>query len=231
MPQDGRQFVRYSFYKLDPAWRRQPDDTKKAHRQELISVVDEFGDQMKVRPYTLMGARADTDFMLWTVSDSLDTFRTLSTQIASSGIGGYLETPYSYLAMTRKSVYVDTHKHPSQEGARLTIKPLGTKYLFVYPFVKSREWYQLPAARRQAMMDVHIAVGHKYPTVKINTSYSFGLDDQEFVVSFESDVPGDFLDLVMELREAEGSKYTVRDTPVFTCTSMNMRQVLESVGD
>ena len=131
MPHDGRQFVRYSFYKLDPAWRRQPNEAKEAQRQELVSVVDEFADQMMVRPYTLMGARADTDFMLWTVSESLDTFRSLSTQVASTDMGHYLATPYSYLAMTRKSVYVDTHKHPGQEGARLTIKPLGTKYLFV----------------------------------------------------------------------------------------------------
>ena len=110
------------------------------------------------------------------------------------------------------------------------IQPSDARYLFVYPFIKSREWYQLPAVRRQEMMTAHIAIGHKYPSVKINTSYSFGLDDQDFVVSFESDVPGDFLDLVMELRETEGSKYTVRDTPVFTCTSMDMGQVLESLG-
>ena len=231
MPEDGRQFVRYAFYKVDPQWRRLADDAKKAHRQELVSVVDEFADQMMVRPYTLVGARGDADFLLWTVSESLGKFQALETQTMSTGIGHYLSTPYSYLAMTRKSTYVDTHKHAGQEGARLTIKPRGSKYLFVYPFVKSREWYQLPAARRQEMMTTHIAVGHKYPTVKINTSYSFGLDDQDFVVSFESDAPGDFLDLVMELREVEGSKYTVRDTPVFTCTSMDMRQVLESLGN
>ena len=71
----------------------------------------------------------------------------------------------------------------------------------------------LPLKRRQEVMDVHIALGHKYPSVKINTSYSFGLDDQDFVVSFESDHPEDFLDLVMDLRETESSLYTVRDTP------------------
>jgi chlorite dismutase len=184
-----------------------------------------------VRPYTLMGTRADADFMLWLVSDSLDSFQALSTQIMSTMLGRHLATPYSYLAMTRKSVYVDRHQHPGQEGSRLAIRPRGTKYLFVYPFVKSREWYLLPLEKRQEMMNTHIAIGHKFPSVKINTSYSFGLDDQDFVVSFESDKPGDFLDLVMALRETEGSKYTVRDTPIFTCTAMDMRQVLESLGE
>lgn len=231
MPSDGRQFVRYAFYKLDPEWRRQSDERKKAQRQELVSIIDELADdQVMVRSYSLVGTRGDADFLLWTVSESLETFQSLATQVLSTGMGHYLSVPYSYLAMTRKSVYVDKHKHVGQEGSRLSIKPRGSKYLFVYPFVKSREWYLLPVERRQEMMTTHIAIGHKFPTVKINTSYSFGLDDQDFVVSFESDVPGDFLDLVMALRETEGSKYTVRDTPVFTCTSMDMRQVLESLG-
>jgi chlorite dismutase len=132
--------------------------------------------------------------------------------------------------MTRKSVYVERHAHAGQEATRLAIKPRGSRYLFVYPFVKTRDWYLLPQERRQELMNSHIAIGHKYPSVKINTTYSFGLDDQDFVVSFESDEPADFLDLVMELRETEASRYTVRDTPIFTCISMDMSKVLESIG-
>ncbi len=80
------------------------------------------------------------------------------------------------------------------------------------------------------MMNVHIAVGRKYPSVKLNTTYSFGLDDQEFVVSFETDEPADFLDLVMELREAKSSLYTLRDTPIFTCVSLGLREALDTLG-
>jgi chlorite dismutase len=80
------------------------------------------------------------------------------------------------------------------------------------------------------MMDVHIKVGHKYPSVKLNTTYSFGLDDQEFVVAFETDKPQDFLDLVMELREAESSLFTLRDTPIFTCIQMPLSECLEALG-
>ena len=231
MSKDGRQYVRYAFYKVDPQWRRLDGLEKEAHRRELAAVVDEFSDQMIVRSYSLMGTRGDVDFALWTISDTLDRFRSLATRLYSSGLGHFLSTPYSFLAMTRKSVYIDKHEHLRQEGSRLTIQPQGSKYLFVYPFVKTREWYMLPQEKRQAMMDAHIAVGHKYPSVKINTSYSFGLDDQEFVLSFESDEPSDFLDLVMELRESKASSYTLRDTPIFTCTAMDMEEALQSIGD
>ena len=80
------------------------------------------------------------------------------------------------------------------------------------------------------MMTEHIRLGHKYPSVKINTTYSFGLDDPEFVVAFESDRPADFLDLVMELRESGASSYTLKDTPIFTCVWMTPGEALDAIG-
>ena len=100
----------------------------------------------------------------------------------------------------------------------------------MYPFVKSREWYLLHKQTRLGIMDEHIQVGKKYPTVKLNTTYSFGLDDQDFVVAFEGDHPEDFLDLVMELRETESSKYTVRDTPIITGIKGTLDDVLKTLG-
>ena len=107
--------------------------------------------------------------------------------------------------------------------------PRQRKYLFVYPFVKTRDWYLLPLEERQEIMDVHIKVGNEFPSVKLNTTYSFGLDDQDFVVAFETEEPKDFLDLVMELRETQSSKYTQRDTPIFTCVQMPMENVLDQL--
>ena len=231
MGKDGRQYIRYSFYKVDPEWRRLEASVKEANRRELAAVIDELSDQMLIRSYSTVGTRADTDLALWTVAPELDQLQVLATRMFSTAMGRYLNTAYSYLAMTRKSVYIEKHEHLQQEGSRLSIQPQGSKHLFVYPFVKTREWYLLPQEQRQQMMDSHIAVGHKYPSVKINTSYSFGLDDQEFVLSFEGDEPSDFLDLVMELRETQASKYTLRDTPIFTCTSMEIEDALRSVGE
>src|SRR5438105_13973445 len=118
--------------------------------------------------------------------------------------------------MTKRSIYVDHHVHEGQESKRLTIVPGKGKYIFVYPFLKTREWFLLTKAARQGMMDEHIEVGHRFPSVKLNTTYSSGLDDQEWVVAFESDTPEDFLDLVMALPEPERSPSTFRHPPTFT---------------
>ena len=176
------------------------------------------------------GIRADVDFLLWRIADSTDDFQAMSAEINRSMLGCYLTTPHSFLSMTKRSIYVDKHVHVEQEGRRLKIQPGLSKYLFIYPFVKTRDWYLLSAEERQEMMNHHIEVGHKFPRVKLNTTYSFGLDDQDFVVAFETDFPEDFLDLVMALRETKGSKFTQRDTPIFTCVQKDLRDILVSLG-
>jgi chlorite dismutase len=231
MAVDGRrQFVQFTFYKVDPAWRRLPERERQEGKEEFMAVVNEYSSRILVRPYSLFGIRGDVDFMLWKASYSLEDFQHMATALARTGLGKWVTVPYCYLSMTKRSVYVMHHRHEDQDGVRLRVKPGGAKYLFVYPFVKTRAWYSLPFEQRQRMMEEHIEIGHKYPTVKLNTTYSFGLDDQEFVLAFESDRPEDFVDLVMELRESQASSYTLRDTPIFTCISMDIRSVLEGLG-
>jgi chlorite dismutase len=120
--------------------------------------------------------------------------------------------------------------NPEHEEDRTHIIPGKAKYLFIYPFVKTREWYLLTQFTRQGIMDEHIYVGNKYPSVKLNTTYCFGIDDYEFVVAFETDSPDDFLDLVQELRETEGSRYVKEDTPIFSCVAMSIEDVVKSLG-
>jgi chlorite dismutase len=225
-----RQFVNFAFYKVDPAWRRLPESERTQAKQEFARVIEEYAGKVMVIPYTTVGIRGDCDFMLWRICYQLELFQEMSSKLLATGLGKYLTTPYSFLAMTKRSVYVDHHVHEGQESRRLQIVPGKSKYIFVYPFVKTREWYLLTKAARQGMMDEHIEVGHRFPSVKLNTTYSFGLDDQEFVVAFETDKPEDFLDLVMALRETEGSRFTLRDTPIFTCIMKSMKEMLETLG-
>jgi chlorite dismutase len=225
-----RQYVNFVFYKVDPAWRRLPEDERTKGKQEFIRAVEEYTGQVLVVPYSTVGIRGDNDFMLWRISYDLDLLQDMTTKILASGLGKYLSTPYSYLAMTKRSIYIDNHSHEGQEGKRLAVVPGKGKYIFVYPFVKTREWFLLTKAARQGMMDEHIEVGHRFPSVKLNTTYSFGLDDQEWVVAFESDKPEDFVDLVMALRETEGSRYTLRDTPIFTCIRKSLKETLDTLG-
>ena len=221
--------IKYSFYRAVPAWRALPDEERAAARKELAELLDEWRERLPmVRAYSTVGMRGDADVLIWSAAKTLEEIRDLETAIRRSALGAYLETPHSFLAMTKRSQYEDRLDPSSRE--KLKVKPGRAKYLFIYPFVKTRAWYALPFEERQKMMDAHIEIGHRYPTVKLNTTYSFGLDDQEFVVAFETDVPEDFLDLVMELRETRSSEFTLRDTPIFTCIAGEPLAVLETLG-
>jgi chlorite dismutase len=226
---EPRQFVHFSFYKLDPAWRRLPEDEQDASRAQLAAVIDGFAERFPVRAYTMTGVRADADIMLWKVSERLEDFQELGTGILSTVMGGYLHTPYAYLSMTKRSQYVKGEGRSMHKRGQVVWDP-DSRYLLIYPMVKTRAWYQLSKPARQGIMNEHIASGHAFPTVKINTTYSFGIDDQEFVVAFETDFVGDFLDLMMALRETEASRYTERDTPIFTCIATTVEAALRSLG-
>jgi chlorite dismutase len=224
-----RQIVRYAFYRADPAWRGLGDEERSAARKELAELLVEWREKIPMlRAYSTVGMRGDADMMLWSAAKTLEEIRDLETQIRGTALGRFLDSPHSFLAMTKRSQYEDRLDPATRE--RLQVKPGRAKYLFVYPFVKTRAWYLLPFDERQKMMDVHIEIGHRYPTVKLNTTYSFGLDDQEFVVAFETDSPSDFLDLVMELRETRASEFTLRDTPIFSCVAGEPADVLATLG-
>ena len=213
-----RHFVKYTFLKVDPAWRRLDDERRAVDKREFIAACEDFADGHLLRAFSLVGTRGDADLMLLSQAQNLERIHEFHVVLAQSGLMKWCEIPYSYLAMTKPSEYSDE--------SRLEVRPGNGKYLFVYPFVKTRAWYALPADERWRIMQEHIKLGREYPSVDLNTSYSFGLDDQEFVVAFETDNPADFLDLVQRLRTTESSSYTLRDTPTFTCISCSVGRAL-----
>jgi len=159
--------------------------------------------------------------MFWTITNSMEALQSFSAVILKTELGKFLSTAYSYLAMIRPSEYF---------GKSTDSGPVGSKYLFVYPFTKKREWYSIPFEERRRIMKEHVQIGHKYSSVTIHTSYCFGLDDYEFILSFETDYPEDFLNLVMDLRGSEASKYTAIETPIFTCVSVAPEKMLDLLG-
>jgi chlorite dismutase len=216
-----RHFVKYTFLKVDPAWRRLDAEERAEHKREFIAACEDFASQRLLRAFSLVGTRGDADMMLLTQATNLDRIHEFHVVLAQSGLMKWMEIPYSFLALTKESEYSDE--------SRLEVRPQKGKYLFVYPFVKTREWYLLDADERWRIMQEHIKVGREYPSVDLNTSYSFGLDDQEFVVAFETDEPRDFLDLVQRLRTTESSRYTKRDTPTFTCVNASVERALAAL--
>jgi chlorite dismutase len=226
-----RQFVSFLFYKLLPEFRRLPLDQQRTMLHQLADLVESNDRQkMILLTYSCVGTRADVDLMFWRISFELEEVQRFTAAVNRLPLAGYLVTPHAFLAQTKRSVYIDK-LDPAHNESRSTIRPGKYKYVFVYPFVKKREWYLLSKRTRQGIMDEHIEIGNKYQSVRLNTTYSFGLDDQEFVVAFETDYPADFLDLVQELRESEGSRYTQRDTPIFTAVQTPIRELIRQLAD
>jgi chlorite dismutase len=222
-----RQLVSYTFLKVAPAAFGRPPDERRAAAQELAEILDGQAATGTLLTYSTVGLHADTDILIWQAGDSPEALQARHHAWRATALWPQLAVAHSFLAMMRPSPYLRGHHHPDQEGRRRQLKPAGTRYLFVYPMVKKRVWYRLPFEQRKAMMVEHFAIGHRYPQVKINTAYSFGLDDQEFVVAFESDEPAAFVDLVTELRESQASRYTERETPIFSCVRMAPAEALE----
>jgi chlorite dismutase len=217
----ARHFVKYTFLKVDPAWRRLDAEERARHKREFLAACEEFAAERLLRAFSLVGTRGDADLMLLSQATNLERIHEFHVLLAQSGLMKWCEQPYSYLAMTKPSEYSDE--------SRLEVRPAHGKYLFVYPFVKTREWYRLAPDERYRIMQEHIKVGREFPQIDLNTSYSFGLDDQEFVVAFEGDDPGAFLDLVQRLRTTESSAYTKRDTPTFTCVACSVERALNAL--
>ena len=224
-----RQFVNFTFYHARPEWLRLSDSEKQSCKEEFVSTVAKFHPPLLINTYSTIGLRTNVDFMIWRIGYELDPFQEMTASLNRTEISKYLEPTQSFLSMTKRSMYIDKD-NPEHAEDRLHIVPGKSEYLFVYPFVKTRDWYSRSGEQRQEMMDEHIRIGSKYRSVKLHTTYSFGLDDQEFVVAFETDNPADFLDLVQELRETKASSYTLRDTPMFTCRQRSLNECLEALG-
>jgi chlorite dismutase len=220
---DPRNYVKFTFIRVDPAWRRREAGERAQDKSEFAAACREFAEEHFLRAYSLVGTRGDCDLMVRAISPSLDPIHELHVLLNQSGLMRWGQIAHSYLAMTKPSAYSD-------EPTPLAPRPgADSKYLIVYPMWKKREWYALPDDERMRIMRAHIEVGRRHGTIDINTAYSFGLDDQEFVVSFDTDDPGEFLDLVQELRGTESSAYTESETPIFTCISASVERALDAL--
>jgi chlorite dismutase len=228
-PKLPRQFVNFTFYRSRPEWRLLSHGDKQSCISQFVKEVDDFRGKLLIHTYSTVGLRTNVDFMIWRISYELEPLQEMTSRLNATEMSKYIEPVQSFLSMTKRSMYID-RDNPEHVEDRLHIIPGKSDYLFVYPFVKTREWYARTADQRQEMMDEHIRIGTKYRSVKLHTTYSFGLDDQEFVVAFETDHPADFLDLVQELRETKASSYTLRDTPMFTCRQRSLPECLAALG-
>lgn len=224
-----RQFVNFTFYGARPDWRLLSDADKQDCKTEFVSSFEQYRSHLLLHTYSTVGLRTSVDFMIWRIGFELEPFQEMTAHLNATQLARYIAPVQSFLSMTKRSIYIPKNNADHPEDL-LHIVPGESDYLFVCPFVKTREWYSRSSDQRQEMIDENIRIGSKYRSVKVHTTYSFGLDDQDFVVAFETNHPADFLDLVQELRETKANCYTLRDTPMFTCRQRTLVECLDALG-
>ena len=204
-----QQFVHALALGLDTAWRRLPDAQRRSTCADFISSVEQSGD-VKTYAYTMVGLQPGVDLVLWRLASSLDALEESAAAALRCGMGTWMTVKESFLGLIQPSQYV---KKPTPQEQSL-FSGERSRYLIVYPFTKSADWYLLDKETRQRVMNEHMRVGHAYPQVRQLLAYSFGLDDQDFLVAYETDDLPAFGELVRALRATESRRSTVRDTPI-----------------
>lgn len=210
---------------LDPAWRRLPPGQRTSDAECFAAVIDEVP-SVRTFTYSMIGLQAGSDLLVWRLAPELDALEEAAAVLLRTGLGTWLTVRESFIGLIGSSQYVVRATSQEQslfEGQR-------PRYLVVYPFTKSSEWYLLGKEVRQKVMNEHMRVGHQYPQVRQLLAYSFGLDDQDFVVAYETDDLPAFGALVRELRGTESRRSTVSDTPILTAVHRPIREILAMLG-
>jgi len=213
----------FSFFKVDPKWRWMADLAKEESAREVENIIQ--NSYVKFRSYSTLGLRDDADFLFWFAAESIDEIQDLISKLYLTVFGKYITPSHVYLSCTRPSVYAKSGRVSSFVAGE---EP--KKYAIVYPFTKTREWYLLPAQQRQKMMEQHIEVGKRYPQVVLNTTYSFGIADEDFMLAFETDDLQAFQNLIMDLRETKVSVYVKVDIPMIVCVKKDIIPLITSLG-
>ena len=224
MSEDNDQYyINYSFFKVDPKWRWMADLAKEESAKEVENIIKNSG--IMFRSYSNLGLRDDTDFLFWFAAKTVEEIQVVIEKLYKTVFGKYIIPSITYLSCTRPSIYAkDAKTHGFVTGNE------PKKHVIVYPFTKTREWYLLPKEKRQQIMDEHIQVSKRYPQVVLNTTYSFGIHDEDFLLAFEVDDIRDFQDLIMDLRETQVSTYVKNDIPMIVCVKKDIIPLITSMG-
>ncbi|MGI9054263.1 MAG: chlorite dismutase family protein [Pyrinomonadaceae bacterium] len=224
-----KQFVNFMFFRVNPEWRKLNAETKRVFKSEFQSVYSKFSEHLLLFSYSLVGFDSKADLMLWRIGSSLDAIQDMTAKLYRTSIGSYLETTNNYLSVTKKMMFIAAGAHDSVED-RFHVKAGMKKYHFVYPCAKDSDWYDKPGEERDELIRDNFMVGKKFPNINIHLTHAFGFSDKEYLISFETDEPNDFLALAEELRQTPASKFTLRGMPVYTCRLRPLAECLDAIG-
>jgi chlorite dismutase len=221
----GSRYVHALALGLDAAWRRLPEDDRCRSAAELAAAVGAES-EVTTFSYSMVGLQAGTDLLLWSLASSLDALEEKSASVLRSGMGQWMTVTESFLGIIQPSQYVK--KPTPQEQSLFTGE--RSRYLVVYPFTKSTDWYLLGREARQGIMNEHMRVGHDFPEVRQLLANSFGVDDMDFLVAYETDDLPKFGELVRSLRGTDSRRSTVRDTPILTGIHRPIAEITALLG-
>ncbi len=217
-------FVQALALGLDPGWRRQPPEQRASDAGCFAAALEQPG--VRTFAYSMVGMQPGADLLLWRLAPSYEALEKAAACALNAGLGRWLTVRESLLGIIQGSQYV---KRPtSQEQSLFTGE--RSRYLVVYPFTKSSDWYLLSREARQGVMNEHIRVGHEYPQVRQLLANSFGVDDMDFLVAYETDDLALFGDLVRALRGTESRRSTVSDTPILVGVHRSPAEIGELLG-
>ena len=229
VPKLEKQFVNFIFFRVNPEWRKLDVETKIKFKDEFEQVFNEYGNQLLLFNYSLVGFDSKADLMFWRIGESLDTIQDMTAKLFRTNLGSFLETTDNYLSITKKKNFVLSVESAKVEDRFHTIAG-EKKYLFVYPCAKHREWYEKTGEEREKLIEENFMVGKKFGSIKIHMTHAFGFSEQEFIVLFETDEPKDFLALAEELSQTQASRSTLRGTPIYTCRQRSLAECLDALG-
>jgi len=167
--------------------------------------------------------------MFWRIGNSLDLIQEMTAKLYHTNLGGFIKTTDNYLSVTKKMMFLPAGENDNAED-RYHVRAGEKKYHFVYPFARHSDWYDKTGEERDALVEENYMVGKKFENIKIYMTHAFGFSEQEFIISFETDEPKDFLALAEELRQTPASRFTLRGRPIYTCRQRSLMECLDALG-
>ncbi len=221
---NGGSYVQFAVFSVGTSWQELDGKEKRKGLDAFIGRL--AGDDVRTHIYLLTGLKASADLLLWRIGSTIEALQDSYLALKSTGFGAHLRAAAVYTGITKPSTYT----RAENEFESLASEENRKRYLSFYPFTKTNEWYLLNYETRRKIMSDHIAVGKRFPDVAQTLVYSFGADDQEFIVAYEMDDLKYYIDCVMALRESESRRYTKNDTPVYTGVRKEHSEIVRLYG-
>ena len=228
-PSIEKQFVSFIFLRVANDWRKLSEKNKREFKKEFAEVYGNFDAQLLSYSYSLIGFDSKADLMFWRIGDSLDTIQEMTAKLYRTNLGGYLETTDNYLSVTKRMMFLPFDAEQNDED-RYHVRAGAKKYHFVYPRVRENGVRGRSGEERSASVEENFMVGKRFENIKIHLTHAFGFNEQEYIVSFETDDPKHFLALAEELRENAGDDLATGDTPIYTCRQRDLIDCLNALG-